>query len=153
VDLTTRLNRFAHSMDEPVAVVELNGLLEQMVLLLQRMARLRKVQLEAVTTATAVKLRTDPFQLQLLITACVEQLLQQVAAGASIRLRHEPRGEKVAIVVETSGADEPPGLSAASLAAAFADLTEILGRLGAAIQLLEDAGGRGIGLSLPLDMP
>ncbi len=45
MEISARLNKFAHSMDEPKARVEVNELLDQLAFLVQRFARLKQVQL------------------------------------------------------------------------------------------------------------
>jgi len=47
VELATQFNRFAHSMDQPVMEVDGNEMVQQVAYLMQRFARLRRVQLVA----------------------------------------------------------------------------------------------------------
>jgi C4-dicarboxylate-specific signal transduction histidine kinase len=114
VELTTRLNRFAHSMDEPVAEVELNDLIGQMAMLMQRFARLKKVQLQVTPAERPITVRNDPFRLQLVLAACVDCLLAQSQEGAVIRLqaqRDEQRAE-LRVVADRQGLSASSNLSA-----------------------------------------
>ena len=63
VDIIDRLNRFAHSADEPVRSVELNRLLRDVIALAGRTAGLRGRQIDAQVPETAVTVSTYAFGL------------------------------------------------------------------------------------------
>ena len=60
VDITTRLNQFAHSMDEPLAEVKVSDLLEQVVLLMRRLAKRQGIELKAEASDPDLSLTERP---------------------------------------------------------------------------------------------
>ena len=65
VDIATRLNQFAHSMDEPLGEVNVADLLERVVLLMRRLAKRQGIELSAAAADRDLSLTSDPFRLQL----------------------------------------------------------------------------------------
>jgi signal transduction histidine kinase len=151
VELTTRLNRFAHSMDEPVAEVELNDLIGQMALLMQRFARLKKVQLQVVPAAQPITVRTDPFRLQLVLAACVDYLLAQSREGAVIRLeaRRDGRRARLQVVVDRQDLSTPANPAAPQRVAD--QLGAVLQALQAELAGIDTPEQHGISVAVPIE--
>ena len=91
------LNAFAHSTDEPEARVEINELLGQLSILVQRFARLRKIELTVIPLETPLKIRTDPFRLQWVLVTCLEYCLDHTAGGGKVTLQARRQKEGVAL--------------------------------------------------------
>ena len=83
-----KLNRFAHSMDEPRARLEINALLDQIALLMQRFARLKKIQLKVSPIEAPMEVDTDPFRILLVLAACLEHCMAHTAEGGEITLQY-----------------------------------------------------------------
>jgi C4-dicarboxylate-specific signal transduction histidine kinase len=89
--LVKQLNRLAHSMDKALVAVDLNDLVQDITKLMQRLARLQNVDLEARPAAAPVPIISDPFRVQYLLFFFIERALQSprkhtkvtVAAGSS----------------------------------------------------------------------
>lgn len=105
VELSTRLNRFAHSLDEPVAAVDLKDMIDQFALLAQRFARLKEVKLTSSTAAFegAFNLVISPVRLQMALLAAVEACWGEMPAGAEVHLRAEMRNGEAAVRVACLG--------------------------------------------------
>jgi signal transduction histidine kinase len=88
VDLATRLNRFAHSMDKPKSSLDINALLDQMAFLMQRFARLKRVNLK-VLPGKPISIIKDPLRLQLVIFKCIESCLKESEEGMEIQMSAE----------------------------------------------------------------
>jgi C4-dicarboxylate-specific signal transduction histidine kinase len=86
VDITTRLNKFAHSPDQSPADVDLNEVSEQMVLLASRFARLKNVVLEADPHDAPMIINTHPVALEMALFESIEILLNAISPGGKIRL-------------------------------------------------------------------
>ena len=82
-----RLNKFAHSMDEPIVRVEINDLLELVTLLMQHLARRKKIQLKVAPVEPPLGLETDPLRLLLVLAACIEYCMDRTDAGGEITLQ------------------------------------------------------------------
>ncbi len=86
VDITTRLNKFAHSPDHSPANADLNDVSEQMVLLASRFARLKNVVLKADPHDVSMTIRTHPVALEMAIFESIEILLGAISSGGEITL-------------------------------------------------------------------
>lgn len=107
VDLTSRLNRFAHSMDEPLATIKLPDLLEQVVLLMQRLARRQGIKLAVMAADPALTLRNDPFRLLLVLATVIETLAGSLESGGGIILHASGAPQEVTIWFEVQGPQKP----------------------------------------------
>ena len=61
--ILNKMNRFAHSIDDPVKQVDLNEILELTTALADRLAAMRSVRLDSRPTQNPVMLKTAPFHL------------------------------------------------------------------------------------------
>jgi hypothetical protein len=118
IELSSRLNRFAHSPDASVASVDLNEILEQMIFLSGRFARLKGVTLSLDPHAHALPLITYPVVLQMAIFCYLESCWEVLGTGGNIALSAGRKGQEVVIsfVCRSGGdsADELSGKLAAS---------------------------------------
>lgn len=87
VDLTSRLNTFAHLPDETISGLDLNEVAEQVVSLSQRFARLRGISVRVQPRERSVIIVTDPLKIQMLLFQCVEMLVNIAGTGVTITLR------------------------------------------------------------------
>ena len=107
VDITSRLNQFAHSLDEPLAEVNVADLLERVVLLMRRLAKRKGIELRAGTPDGDLSLMSDPFRLQLVLASVIEQLVETLESGGGIILQAEGSPQEVNILVEVEGSKKP----------------------------------------------
>jgi len=103
VILATRLNQFAHSMDEPWTEVKMADLLELAVSLLQRLVRRREIELKAATPEADLSIRSNPFRLLLILDSVIERLPEVLKPGGQIVLQSSPAPEGLAILLEVQG--------------------------------------------------
>lgn len=87
IEISDRLNRFAHSMDEPTALLKVDEFLYQIVFLMKRLARLRKIQLTVIPAEPSPTLHTDPFRLQMVLSACLEYCMNRTADRGVMKLQ------------------------------------------------------------------
>jgi len=85
-NITTNLNRFAHSSDYSPVSVDLNEVSEQMVLLASRFARLKNVILKAGHYDEPVIIKTHPVALQMALFESIEIILDLVTSNGKIIL-------------------------------------------------------------------
>lgn len=103
VSIIQRMNKFAHSVDEPVKDLDLNELAENMVELCRRFAGLRKLRIEWRPADAPVRLVSKPFLLEQVIFTGIDaamrksrregavgvEVLPDAASGARIRVSTE----------------------------------------------------------------
>lgn len=146
VALATRLNQFAHSMDEPVAVIKVASLLELVVALMQRLARRRGIELQAIAPDLDESFRSDPFRVQLVLASVIELLAEALESGGKIILQPLPASEEVTILCEAQGS-KPAGWEG-RLEDLSSSLQEILTGLGARLAVSSAPAKEGIILTL-----
>ncbi|MFC2144463.1 hypothetical protein ACFLQM_02115 [Acidobacteriota bacterium] len=73
------VNGFAHSADLPVAVFDLKEVLERVLFLAQRSARLAQVELVSDLPAESIALESNPFCIQQAVFTCIEMALRSAS--------------------------------------------------------------------------
>ncbi|MBI5252389.1 MAG: hypothetical protein HY912_23080 [Desulfomonile tiedjei] len=102
VELSSRLNSFAHTSDEPRARVDLNQAVEQAVFLSQRFARLRGAELKNTKSEKQHQVTTDPLGLQMLLFSSIGLLMAEAAPGAAITLQVEGEGSDSIVLLKST---------------------------------------------------
>jgi C4-dicarboxylate-specific signal transduction histidine kinase len=146
VALTNRLNQFAHSMDEPLSLVKVADLLELVVALMQRLARRRGIELQAIAPDRDASFMIDFFRVQLVLASIIDQLAETLESGGKIILQPLPASEEVTILCEAQGT-KPAGWEA-RLEDLITILKDILTALGAELALSSAPAKEGIILTL-----
>ena len=146
VDITTRLNQFAHSMDEARTSVSVDDLLDRVVFLMQRVARHQSLELKAISPDRDVSLMSDLFRLQLVLSAVIEQLAEVLESGGGIILQAQRADQEVRILLEAQGNKKPgwEGLTEAR----FPALQEVLEILGARLAISLPPAQEGVTLTI-----
>lgn len=86
IDITTSLNRFAHSPDHCPASLDLNEITEQIVLLASRFAKLKNVVLESNPSDPPLIIKSDPVSLEMALFESIKILLNIIDSGGKITL-------------------------------------------------------------------
>ncbi len=84
VEITSRFNRFAHSMDYPCTDIDLNSIVTQTVSLAQRFAALQNVELKGGVRDRPVMLLTNAFRVQMALTRAIEAFIRCMGGSGSI---------------------------------------------------------------------
>ncbi|MBW1945338.1 MAG: sensor histidine kinase [Deltaproteobacteria bacterium] len=87
--IVTTMNRFAHSVDESIKDVDLGEILEFGATLSRRLASMRGVTLEPMLATTPVRITTNPFFLQNLLSLCVDFAMVEAGGGKTVGLLAE----------------------------------------------------------------
>jgi signal transduction histidine kinase len=140
VDLSTSLNAFAHTGDEPRASIDLNQAVLQTALLGQRFARLKRMTLNTFPQQKTLVVTTDPLALQMLLFQCVDLVMNLLGEGSVITL--EPT-DRDGLHVRISGAGDPSGSSgrAEPVAAADSEAWESVQMVARRLKMSVERGG------------
>ena len=105
INVTKKLNSFAHSADEPVAKIDLYELTDQIVSLSQRFARLKNVCLKLIpeNNENHLLIVSRPVQLQMALFTCIEFFVNILEPGSEIHIRPEKRGDQYAVNISCKG--------------------------------------------------
>lgn len=93
VELTGRLNKFAHSSYESPAEIDLYTMIEQIVALAVRVARNRKAVLKVYPPDQSIYIVTCPVRLQRTLFECIECCLNLLDSGGQINIYPKPGHE------------------------------------------------------------
>jgi len=103
VELSSRLNGFAHSPDQCEAVVDLNDIAQQVAGLSQRPARLKGVEVRVDPASEAPQLLISSIRLQMAVFVAMECCWNQMSKGGTVRLRPEKRPGEVVVEIFCEG--------------------------------------------------
>jgi hypothetical protein len=84
VEITTRFNRFSHSMDYPCTDVDLNSIVTLTVSLARRFAALQNVELKGTVSERPIMLFTNAFRFQMALTMAIEAFIKCMSGSGSI---------------------------------------------------------------------
>lgn len=99
LDIIHKLNRFAHSADLPLVEFDINEVLTNLVGLTQRLASLKRSELEFKPTAEAVKITGNPFLLQQILFSAIRLVLTVVEPNDKIVLSAGKADSEVVIEI------------------------------------------------------
>jgi C4-dicarboxylate-specific signal transduction histidine kinase len=98
-DLIKRLNRFAHSVDEPVATFDASEVLDNLIQISLRFAALKRVELKTELPAEPFSITGNPFYFQQATSSCIEMALAAAEKNGVvvISLEKEQNGAAVSV--------------------------------------------------------
>jgi signal transduction histidine kinase len=149
VEITGKFNRFAHSVDNPVASVDLNEIVEQTVALAQRFAALKNIELRASFSSEPALLVTFPFRLQMALTRAIEAGIAYMSEGGVIALGVGSAKVPpiVTISFDVAGANNCEFKEAIMAFQIWQDLLELTEQLDAELDWCDES--EGFSISLP----
>lgn len=143
------LNRFAHSIDDPVKDLDLRKLVEEITALAQRFAFLKGVRLETRLAEETIAITSNPFSLQQAIFACIE-----------IALAVSEKDDVLTLTVNKDGTGAGIAIESVSLAKAdkveseLSFLSILMEELGGTIEVASADGDKSLLiLTVPQSMP
>ena len=140
-DIVKRLNQFAHSMDKPLADVDLNETVRQTVILAQRFATLGRVNLETQLASKPLHLQSDPFRLLYVIFGFIERAINCSPREAEVLVKTEQSGEMLQVMVTDRGTVEVDSLRALISAGPSAEAKLDKSDLTVLVQTMKALGG------------
>lgn len=109
VDLSSRLNKFAHSSYSTSAQLDLNEIVHDVVFLSQRFARLKGVTITATPYKSPLIMMSYSLKLQMALFGCLTFLMDLAGSGTKISLKPEVLGTgEYAVHFLVEGKDAPP---------------------------------------------
>ena len=143
-EMIKRLNRFAHTMDEPVKTIDMTHLLVDLIALSERPRTRRRARLETRFPEETILLVSNPFLLQQAVFSCMELVLDASHDNQLLRLILENQDGGARITV----AGEDPIVKTDEAALSF--LPILMKELGGKVEVISTGNG---GLSLVLSIP
>jgi C4-dicarboxylate-specific signal transduction histidine kinase len=118
-----RLNRFAHTVDNSRAVIDVHQMVDAMATLCRRLCTLRRVELQTTLPEVAIELEGCLFDLQHVLFCCIDIVLSAAQQGDTLRIDVEPAGDGARIQIGgEAGCTDPGALTAkAEFVAVLAD--------------------------------
>jgi C4-dicarboxylate-specific signal transduction histidine kinase len=137
-NIIRNINRFAHSVDIPVAMFDLRELLERVTFFAQRPANLQKVRLERDFPAETVSIENSPFGVQQAVFVSIEIALAAAETERRIEVGYRILDERVEITVESA----EPVPSSSGIGARLAFLELLMAELGGRVVTSPGANDR-----------
>lgn len=162
--IVKRLNQFAHSMDKSLVDLDLNETVRQTVLLAQRFATLRRINLETELESGPLHLQSDPFRLLYVIFGFIERAINCSPKEAGVTVKTERSGEMCQVKVTDRGTVAADKIKAQVSASPWTEgeqgdsdlaiLAQTIKALGGTIVAEQGDGGLNqVILSFPASMP
>jgi C4-dicarboxylate-specific signal transduction histidine kinase len=149
--IVKRLNQFAHSMDKSLAELDLNETVRQTVILAQRFATLRRVNLETQLESKPLHLLSDPFRLLYVIFGFIERAINCSPKEAEVTVKTERSGAMFQVTVTDQGTvgagkiralvSADPSAEAEQGESALALLAQTIEALGGTVTAEQEDGG------------
>jgi C4-dicarboxylate-specific signal transduction histidine kinase len=139
--IVKRLNQFAHSMDKSLAELDLNETVRQTVILAQRFATLRRVNLETQLESKPLHLLSDPFRLLYVIFGFIERAINCSPKEAEVTVKTERSGAMFQVTVTDQGTVEAGKIRAPVSADPSAEAEQGESDLALLAQTIEALGG------------
>lgn len=148
IDVTARLNKFAHSTDKKIEKIDLCEMVEQLGALTRRFASLKHVAIETGVKDLPIAVVTDPIRFQMALLACIESCLDLMQGGQiTICLRKKEEQNLVQVICEGDLLDKDEFSHNLSTSELWPSLQKMANRLGGTVE--PDESACGILLSLP----
>jgi hypothetical protein len=149
------LNWLSHSVSDRSSSAEINEMSSEIVNLMQRFARLKRVELEFQATDRDVTIHTDVAGLLVVLVACIEYYLDRVPPKSRVLLRPGGAGEEVILAIVVGSMDGSGTVTEiesgdGALPSELANLGPLLGPLGGRLALADQGEGAELHLILPL---
>ena len=149
------LNWLAHSMSDRSSSVGVDELSSGVVNLMQRLARLKQVELELQPADRDETVEADVVGLFFVVATCLEYCLNRESPKGRVVLRPEGSREEAILKITTGSVDERQPTEKietddGSLPPELADLQPMLGPLGARVVFADAGAGTELRLILPL---
>ena len=140
-DIVKRLNQFAHSMGKSLAELDLNETVRQTVMLAQRFATLRRVNLETQLESKPLHLQSDTFRLLYVIFGFIERAINCSPRESEVRVKTERSEEMFRVTVTDQGTVEADKINALVSASPSAEAEQGESDLALLAQTIEALGG------------
>lgn len=103
-ELCTYLNRLAHRMDKPVSTFSVNESLEELLVLLTKLASQKRISLERDFHRDIPTIYNDPATLQFLVFCVIEEKLKKLDKNGSITVKtgHSSGSIKIEVIAKGS---------------------------------------------------
>ncbi|MEW5722641.1 MAG: hypothetical protein AB1896_06015 [Thermodesulfobacteriota bacterium] len=146
VEISTNFNKFAHTTDEPRAVVEIGEMLSLAANLMKRLAGLKELTLRVEESEPGLSLTIDPFRLVLTLACGLECCFALGSPAGAISLRARQEDRRLAVFIEV---DRPAGEFPTDQRLGV--LRELLGLVGGDFESFLGEQAAGVKLVLPLE--
>jgi C4-dicarboxylate-specific signal transduction histidine kinase len=140
-DIVKRLNQFAHSMDKSLAELDLNETVRQTVMLAQRFATLRRINLETILDSKPLQTQSDPFRTLYIIFGFIERAINCSPKKAKVTVKTDRSEEMFQVTVTDQGTVEVDAIRAQVSASFSAEAEQDESDLAVLVQTMKALGG------------
>jgi len=103
IKLTCQLNKFSHLSDTNKTEVDLNEIIEHLIFLTERFARIKNIALQIQPIDKSFTIITNPLLLQMAVFNCIAYLLNNMVNGGEISICPVKNGSKCSVSIICKG--------------------------------------------------
>ena len=103
VKLTSQLNKFSHLPDNNKIDVDLNELVEHLIFLTERFARIKNITLQNQSSTQSIIVHTDPFLMQMALFNCISYLLNRMVNEGEISICPQKKAIDCSVIISYKG--------------------------------------------------
>jgi len=103
IKLTCQLNKFSHLSDTNKTDVDLNEIIEHLIFLTERFARIKNITLQNRPSTQSITITSDPFLLQMSLFNAVSYLLNRMDNGCEISICPDKNGSQCSVSIICKG--------------------------------------------------
>jgi nitrogen-specific signal transduction histidine kinase len=103
IDVINILNRFGHRMDSPTSTFNMNEIIEEVIVLMGRLANQKRISLEEDFQEELPSVNSNPSKLQLIIYSLIQEKLGSLSAESKLIFRTSVTNGSVVIRVRQQG--------------------------------------------------
>jgi len=103
IKLTCQLNKFSHLSDTNKSDVDLNEIIEHLIFLTERFARIKNITLQNRPSTQSITITSDPFLLQMSLFNGISYLLNRMDNGGEISISPGKKGSECSVSISCMG--------------------------------------------------
>ncbi|MGB5528645.1 MAG: hypothetical protein WBQ32_01635 [Ignavibacteriaceae bacterium] len=103
IKLTCQLNKFSHLSDNIKTEVDLNELVEHIIFLTERFARIKNITLKIQPSIKSITINSNPFLLQMALYNCILYLLNRMVDGGEISICPQKKASECLLIISYKG--------------------------------------------------
>jgi C4-dicarboxylate-specific signal transduction histidine kinase len=97
------LNRFAHRLDSPASTFDINEIIEELIVLMNRLAKQKRIVMEGDFQQGLPSIHSTPYRVQLILYTLMQEKLEVLNVESKIVFRTAPSNGSVVVTVLEQG--------------------------------------------------
>jgi signal transduction histidine kinase len=100
-----KMNRFAHTIDDPIAAFDPDILTNNFASIYRRLASLRNIDIETKEGDSKLQIESSPFDIQFIYYQCLNKMMEKLPENSAITLSSESIDDFVRVAISSESAE------------------------------------------------